>query len=127
MLRTFLLLRPAPNSLEALVGYYRDKDVIGAAVPYGLQLGELAHPVQNAITLAVVSLWPSQDDYERWLAAAERADLIDGMLPLLDGPDAINGWSRDTDDTAAADFSVLFGERPVAVRIRVEGHIHGGE
>lgn len=122
MLRTFLLLRPAPNSLEALVEYYREKDVIGAAVPYGLQLSELAHPAQNADTLAVVSVWPSQDDYDRWLAAPEREALIDGMLPLLDGPDAIAGWSQETGDAAAADFAVLFGDRPVALRIRAEGH-----
>jgi heme-degrading monooxygenase HmoA len=121
MLRTYLLLRPAPNSLEALVQYYRDKDVIAAAVPYGLQVGELAHPVQNADTLAVVSVWPSQNSYNCWLAAPEREALIEGMLPLLGGPEAITGWSRETDDGSAADFTVLFGDRTVSVRIRTDG------
>ncbi len=118
MIRTFLIIRPAENSLEPLVGYYRDKDVIGAAVPYGLELGELAHPSEGADTLAVVSLWPSQHAYDSWLEAPERANLIDGMLTLLDGADAITGWSQETEDTADADFAVLFGNRPVTVRIR---------
>ena len=121
MLRTFLLLRPALNSLEALVEYYREQDVIGAAIPYGLQLGELAHRSQDPDTLAVVSVWPSQHAYNSWLAAPEREALIDGMLPLLDGQDAITGWSQETDDTAAADFAVLFGDRPVVVRIHTNG------
>jgi hypothetical protein len=121
MLRTYLLLRPARSSLELLVQYYRENNVIGAALPYGLQVGELAHPVRNADTLAVVSVWPSQNNYNRWLAAPEREALIDGMLPLLDGPDAITGWSQETDDDSAADFTVLFGDRAVSVRIRADG------
>jgi hypothetical protein len=125
MLRTYLLLRPAPGSLEALVSYYRDHDVIGAAVPYGLQIGELAHPSENANTVAVVSVWPSEESYAGWLTAPERKSLIAGMMPLLDGGDSISGWTRETDAATATDFSVLFGDRPVSVRIlcdRRNGH-----
>jgi heme-degrading monooxygenase HmoA len=104
--------------LEALVRYYRDNNVIAAAVPYGLQVGELAHPVQNADTIAVVSVWPSQNDYNGWLAAPERDAVIDGLLPLLYGPDAITVWSQETDNASVADFAVLFGDRAVSVRIR---------
>ena len=121
MLRTYLLLRPALNSLELLVEYYRDNNVIGAAVPYGLQVGELAHPIQDADTVAVVSVWPSQRAYNGWLAAPEREALIDGMVSLLDGPDAITGWSQETDNASLADFAVLFGDRAVSVRIRADG------
>ncbi|MFF2840651.1 antibiotic biosynthesis monooxygenase family protein [Paenarthrobacter sp. NPDC057981] len=118
MICTYLLLRPAPESLEALVTYYRDHDVIGAALPYGLRKGELGHPVQNATTVAVVSLWDSQDAYLGWLKAPERKSLIAGMMPLLDGADSITGWSKETDAVSSVDFSVLFGERPVSIRIR---------
>jgi|GEM_PF-6317342 len=120
MLRTYLLLRPAPGSLEALVSYYLDNDVIGAAVPYGLQIGELAHPAESANTVAVVSVWPSQEAYHGWLTAPERESLIAGMMPLLDGGDSISGWTKETDDAAATDFSVLFGDRPVSIRILCE-------
>ncbi|MFF1831377.1 antibiotic biosynthesis monooxygenase family protein [Paenarthrobacter sp. NPDC058040] len=121
MICTYLLLRPAPESLDALVAYYLDHDVIGAAVPYGLRVGELAHPAENATTVAVVSLWDSQDAYDGWLKAPERKILIAGMMPLLDGGDSITGWSKETDDAfRSVDFSVLFGGRPVSVRIRAE-------
>jgi hypothetical protein len=123
MIRTYLLLRPAPDSLETLIAYYRDHDVIGAAVPYGLQTGELAHPAQNASMVAVVSIWDSQEAYDGWLTAPERKTLIAGMMPLLDGGDAISGWTRETDATSATDFSVLFGDRPVSVRIPCDGRI----
>lgn len=118
MLRTYLLLRPAPNSLEALVEYYKNRDVLGAAVPYGLRTGEVAHPAEHADTLAVVSVWPSQEAYDSWLAAPERQALIEDMRTLLDGPDAITGWSTAADEAAAADFTVLYGNRPVSVRLR---------
>lgn len=120
MLRTHLLLRPAPGSLEALVSYYRDNDVIGAAVPYGLQIGELAHPAENANTVAVVSVWPSQEAYQGWLTAPERKSLIAGMMPLLDGGDSISGWTKETDAATATNFSVLFGDRPISIRILCE-------
>lgn len=122
MICTHLLLRPAPEALEALVTYYSDHDVLGAAVPYGLRVGELAHPSENATTVAVVSLWDSHEAYNGWLGAPERKNLIAGMMPLLDGGDAITGWSKETDDAfTSVDFSVLFGQRPVSVRIRAEG------
>ncbi|BCW84077.1 hypothetical protein NicSoilE8_17500 [Arthrobacter sp. NicSoilE8] len=121
MIRTYLLLRPAPDSLEALVAYYRDRDVIGAAVPYGLQIGELAHPAQNASTVAVVSVWDSQEAYAGWLTAPERKSLIAGMMPLLDGGDAISGWTKEAEAAVATDFSVLFGARPISVRILCDG------
>lgn len=126
MIRTYLLLRPAPDSLEALVAYYRDHDVIGAAAPYGLQLGELAHPSDNANTVAVVSVWPSQEAYAGWLTAPERKTLIAGMMPLLDGGDAISGWTKQTDGATATDFSVIFGARPITVRILFDGRTGNG-
>jgi quinol monooxygenase YgiN len=126
MLRTYLLFRPAPGSLDALVSYYRDNDVIGAAVPYGLQIGELAHPSENANTVAVVSVWRSQKAYAGWLTAPERKTLIAGMMPLLDGGDAISGWTKETDAATATDFSVLFGDRPIIVRILCDGRTSQG-
>jgi hypothetical protein len=51
MLRTYLLLRPAPGSLEALVSYYRDHDVIGAAVPYGRKLANWPTPRRTPLPL----------------------------------------------------------------------------
>jgi hypothetical protein len=59
------------------------------------------------------------------LTAPERKSLIGGMMPLLDGGDSMSGWTRQTDGATATDFSVLFGDRPVSVRIlcdRRNGH-----
>lgn len=118
MIRTYLLLRPAPNSLEALVEYYRSQRVIEAAIPYGLLLGELAHPPHLAESIAVASLWSSTPDYDSWREAPERVRLITGMLPLLDGADAVAGWSGKAGSAAASAFAAVYGEQPVTVRLR---------
>jgi quinol monooxygenase YgiN len=118
MLRTYLILRPAPNSLERLVDYYRQHRVIEAAVPHGLLLGELAHPIREATTIAVGSLWRSATAYDSWLRAPERKALIEAMLPLLDGPDAIKAWVEKADGAAGVDLTAVYGAEPLELRIR---------
>lgn len=124
MLRTYLVLHPASGSLEALVSYYQQHRVIEAAVPYGLLLSELAHPLHDPVTVAVGSLWGSATAYQHWLEAPERAGLVTGMQHLLDTTEAITGWVEPVPpvsavENAGIDFSSVYDDEPLQRRIRV--------
>lgn len=116
MIRTFLVLHPAPNSLEPLVSYYLRERVIDAAMPYGLLLGELAHPSSSTATVAVGSLWTSTSAYKSWLTAPEREALIRGMSELLDALEPPTGWAEETPRADAIDFTPVYGDRPLTIR-----------
>lgn len=117
MILTYLILRPTPGSLEPLVEYYRREGVIEAAVPYGLLLGALAHPRNSAATIAVGSLWPDTNAYDSWLVAPERDALIKGMSGYLDALEPPIGWAEETSSGADIDFTPVYGERQLSVRL----------
>ena len=117
MIRTYLILRPTPGSLEPLVEYYRREGVIEAAVPYGLLLGEVAHPRNSAATIAVGSLWADTAAYDSWLSAPERDALIKGMSGYLDALEPPIGWAEETPRATDIDFTPVYGERPLSVRL----------
>lgn len=120
MIRTFLLLHPAVNSLEPLVEYYREQGVIEAAIPYGLVLGELVHPCVGAASVAVGSLWTDAAAYESWVAAPEREALIRGMATFLDDRRPPTGWAEERTDTSDVDidFVPVFANQPLTLRHR---------
>jgi hypothetical protein len=117
MIRTYLILRPIPASLEPLVEYYRQEGVIEAAIPYGLLLGALAHPRNSSATIAVGSLWTDTKAYDSWLAAPERDALIKGMSGYLDALEPPIGWAEESSSGAGIDFTPVYGERPLSVRL----------
>jgi hypothetical protein len=117
MIRTYLILRPTPGSLEPLVEYYRREGVIEAAVPYGLLLGALAHPRNSAATIAVGSLWTDTNAYDSWLAAPERDALIKGMSGYLDALEPPIGWAEEASSGTDIDFTPVYGERLLSVRL----------
>jgi hypothetical protein len=116
MVRTYLILRPTPTSLEPLVDYYRREGVIGAAMPYGLLLGELAHPGDSTATVAVGSLWSDAQAYRSWLAAPERKALIEGMAAFLEPLEPPISWVEETAPVTGIDFTPVYGERRLSVR-----------
>jgi hypothetical protein len=117
MIRTYLILRPTPGSLEPLVEYYHREGVIEAAIPYGLLLGELAHPRNSAATIAIGSLWANTAAYDSWRSAPERDGLIEGMSGYLDALEPPIGWAEETVHATAIDFTPVYGERPLSVRL----------
>lgn len=117
MIRTYLILRPTPGSLEPLVEFYRREGVIEAAVPYGLLFGALAHPRISSATIAVGSLWPDTSAYESWLVAPERDALIKGMSGYLDALEPPIGWAEETSSGDGIDFTPVYGERQLSVRL----------
>lgn len=119
MIRTYLILRPTPGSLEPLIEYYRREGVIEAAVPYGLLLGELAHPRSSTATIAVGSLWRDADAYDSWLAAPERDALIKGMSGFLEPLEPPVGWAEETPRAGGIDFTPVYGDRSLSVRLTV--------
>lgn len=119
MIRTYLVLHPVAGALEDLVDYYRRLGVIEAAVPYGLALGELVHPIHDkAASLAVGSVWTSAAGYGNWVAAPERAALIEGMTAFLDDQQPPVGWAEAAVIETSIDFAPVFGDQPLRIRHR---------
>lgn len=117
VIRSYLILRPVPNLLEALIDYYRQHGVIEAAKPYGLLLGELAHPNGSTATVAVSCLWTTKGAYDSWLAAPERKALIEGMSSLLDPLEPPVGWTEEKPGCTEIDFTAVYGQQEMKVRL----------
>lgn len=96
-MRSFLLLRPARGRVPDVVGYYLKHGVLEAALPYGLIKGQILHPRHDPEDLLITSVWPDRAGYEAWRRAPERAGLLDGLTPLLDGPEAVRAWTGRAD------------------------------
>jgi hypothetical protein len=112
--RTFLVLRPRDGEADALARYLVDEGVIEAAIPYGLLRGELVE-IPDGPDLLVAAVWPSAEHYDSWLAAPERAALLEGMRDLLAPRDGAEGWTVADPAAVAAvvgplDLSAALGE-----------------
>lgn len=84
MRESVLLLGAAPGRLDDLIVYYRDHQVVEAAIPFGLLRGELITRCQPHSELVVASRWSGRAAYEAWVASGERAALVEGMADLID-------------------------------------------
>ena len=84
MLESVLILGAAPGRLRDLVQYFKDHQVVEAAIPFGLLRGELITRCQPHSELVVASRWSGRAAYQAWGSSAERAALVEGMAHLID-------------------------------------------
>ncbi|MFJ1745390.1 putative quinol monooxygenase [Streptomyces sp. NPDC088116] len=91
--RSFLLVRPAPGHVHDALDFFREREIIEAAFPYGVLSGKILVPETDPEDFMVTSLWGDDSGYERWCASAERAAFLSSVLPLLAAEDALTGWT----------------------------------
>lgn len=98
MLETMLVLEAAPGRREELVRYFRQRQVVEAAVPFGLLRGELRARALHG--LIVASRWHDEAAYQSWLDSQTRAELVQQMGELLDPtvPPRSRAWQSEAID-----------------------------
>ncbi|MFC7959137.1 antibiotic biosynthesis monooxygenase family protein [Rhodococcoides kroppenstedtii] len=123
MIRTLLVLRPAPADVAATIAHYRSAAILERAVEYGLVRGEVLR-CRSGADVVVASLWHSTDDYTAWLDCDERRHLLDDLArsvpSALVADSAVEPYPGDTDVDTALDVSDRYGDdTPVRVHLVV--------